>query len=113
MAAQSKALSDPEKMTSFSKRVIQLIKEIPVGKVATYMQIAILAGNPRGARGVSWILHSSSKSHKLPWQRVVNSKGKISFPLGTKKYHEQKSKLRKENVEISQGGEVDLKKYRM
>ena len=98
-------------MTHFSKKVIQLIQKIPVGKVATYGQIAMLAGSPRGARGVSWILHSSSHLHKLPWQRVINSKGRISFAFGTKKYHEQKNKLHKEGVEISEEGLVDLKKY--
>lgn len=97
--------------TSFSKRVIHFIKEIPRGKVATYGQIAALTGNPRGARGVSWILHSSSKSYKLPWHRVINSKGKIAFPFGTEKYHDQKNRLRREGVEVSENGVIDLEKY--
>lgn len=98
-------------MTLFSKTVINLIKEIPRGNVATYGQIAALAGNPRGSRGVSWILHSSTKSHKLPWQRVINSKGKISFPWGTSTHHNQKNLLRKEGVEVSDNGTINLKKY--
>jgi methylated-DNA-protein-cysteine methyltransferase-like protein len=57
-----------DEMTPFSKMVIRLIKKIPRGNVASYGQIAALAGNPRGSRGVSWILHSCSRSHKLPWQ---------------------------------------------
>lgn len=103
--------SHTKEMTLFSKKVMQAIKKIPKGKVATYGQIALLAGSPRGARGVSWILHSSSTAHQLPWQRVINSKGKIAFPFGTKQYHEQKTRLQKEGVEVSEQGSVDLKKY--
>lgn len=111
MTIRSKYSSNPAAMTHFSKNVIRFIKEIPMGKVATYGQIATLVGNPRGARGVSWILHSSSTSHQLPWQRIINSKGKISFPFGTKKYHDQKNRLRKEGVNVSEDGCIDLKKY--
>jgi methylated-DNA-protein-cysteine methyltransferase-like protein len=98
-------------MTPFSQSVIRLIKAIPKGKVATYGQIAALADNPRGSRGVSWILNSSSKAHGLPWQRVMNSKGKISFPWGTKEHVKQKALLMKEGVEVSHTGVIDLKKY--
>jgi len=98
-------------MTPFSKAVLTLIKEIPKGKVATYGQIAALAGNPRGSRGVSWILHSSTKPQKLPWHRVINSKGKISFPWGTPAHHNQKNLLRKEGIEVSENGTINLKKY--
>lgn len=111
MPIRHKYSTESAGMTRFSERVVQLIKEIPIGKVATYGQIATLAGNPRGARGVSWILHSSSKLHKLPWQRIINSKGKISFTLGTMKYHDQKNRLGKEGVEVSENGMIDLKKY--
>ena len=65
---------------SFSSRVKSIIASIPEGRVATYGQIALLAGNRRAARQVAWILHSSSSKHGLPWQRVINRLGKISLP---------------------------------
>lgn len=64
--------------TPFSKAVIKMVSKIPKGKVATYGQIAKISGNAGGSRGVAWILHACSKKYKLPWQRVINSQGKIS-----------------------------------
>ena len=61
----------------FTRRVITIISHIPSGKVLTYGLIAKIAGSPRGARQVSWILHSSSEKYELPWHRVVNAQGKI------------------------------------
>jgi methylated-DNA-protein-cysteine methyltransferase-like protein len=66
-------------MTDFTLEVLQIIKNIPYGTVMTYGQIAAYAGNPRGARQVSRILHSMSEKHNLPWHRVINSKGSISL----------------------------------
>ncbi len=67
---------------SFTQRVKDIIKKIPKGKVATYGQIATCAGNPRATRVVVWILNSSSQKDKLPWHRVINSKGQISLKPG-------------------------------
>ncbi|MCR4277915.1 MAG: MGMT family protein [Candidatus Berkelbacteria bacterium] len=64
---------------SFKEQVIKKIKEIPSGKVATYGQIAALAGSPRGALMVGRTLRYASENEKLPWQRVINSKGRISI----------------------------------
>ena len=111
MILPSKQTPNARAMSPFSKKVIRLIQKIPRGQVATYGQIAFLAGNPRGARGVSWILHSATRSHTLPWQRVINAKGNISFPPDTKKYQLQKSLLRKEGIMVSEEGFIDLKQY--
>lgn len=92
----------------FSEKVLKLIKKIPAGKVATYGQIAALAGKPQGSRGVAWLLHSCSESHDLPWQRVLNSKGKISFPPGTKSYRQQKKLLVSEGVQFGDGDVIDM-----
>lgn len=97
--------------TDFSKKVIQMIKKIPLEKVATYGQIAKLAGKPQGSRGVAWILNSSSEAHKLPWHRVINAQGKISFPPDSKHYRKQKSLLTKEGVEFRESDSVDFKVY--
>jgi methylated-DNA-protein-cysteine methyltransferase-like protein len=96
--------------TEFSKRVIQLIQNIPEGKVATYKLIATLAGRPQGARGVGWLLHSSTLKYQLPWQRVIKSNGQLSFPEASHHYHQQKKILEKEGVIIT-NGRVDLQKY--
>ncbi len=98
-------------LSPFSKKVIEAILKIPSGKVATYKQIAELAGKPQGSRGVSWILHSCSTTYKLPWHRVLNSQGRISFEVGSRNYREQKKKLEKEGVEFSAEGKLDLRKF--
>jgi methylated-DNA-protein-cysteine methyltransferase related protein len=100
-----------KKPTDFSIKVIAVIKKIPKGKVATYGQIAKLAGKEHAARGVSWILHSCSKSHKLPWQRVLNSKGQISFPKLTASFVRQMNLLKKEGVKFSESGQIDMTKF--
>lgn len=97
--------------SEFSIKVIKTILKIPQGKVATYRQVAELAGNGHGARGVSWILHSCSTKYKLPWQRVINSQGGISFEPNTHNFRKQKKLLMAEGVEVSFGGKIDLKKF--
>lgn len=96
---------------SFSKEIIKFIRQIPKGRIATYGQIAKLAGKPQGSRGVAWILNSSSEAYDLPWQRVVNSKGQISFPIGTAEFNRQKRLLVKEGVEFTDKNQIDLKKF--
>ena len=81
-----------------------------MGKVSTYGKIAILAGNPRSARQVSWILHSSSKKYKLPWHRVINSKGIIAMKSIDGK-NTQKELLEKEGIEFISEFKVNLKKF--
>lgn len=82
---------------NFSEKVKDTIKKIPPGKVATYGQIAALAGNPHAARQVVWILHSSSRKDDLPWHRVVNKEGRISLKPYSG-YEMQKALLEKEGV---------------
>ncbi|MHA1240718.1 MAG: MGMT family protein [Promethearchaeota archaeon] len=96
--------------SDFTQDVIKIIKNIPVGKVLTYGKIAKLAGNPRAARQVSWLLHSSSKKYKLPWHRVINSLGKIALKSQDGQDY-QKILLEKEGVEINSTNKIDLKKY--
>lgn len=95
---------------AFSDLVKYAIKRIPRGRLATYGQIARLAGNPRAVRAVVWILHSSSGKHGLPWHRVINSRGVIALRPGTG-FEEQVIRLVDEGVRVGRGGEVDLNKY--
>ena len=96
--------------TSFHQRVKSIIKMIPPGKVATYGQIAVLAGNPRGARQVSWVLHSSSRKDNLPWHRVINSKGGISLKPHSG-YELQKALLEKEGITFESDDTIDFDRY--
>jgi methylated-DNA-protein-cysteine methyltransferase-like protein len=100
----------PENGPSFHQRAVSVIRSIPRGRVATYGQVAALAGNPRASRQVSRILHSSSRKENLPWHRVINAKGGISLPPGHG-CELQRSLLRGEDVEFDEGGRVDLKRY--
>lgn len=93
--------------TTIARRIAQVVKKIPRGKVATYGQIAILAGNPRDARSVGWALNAMSEKHKLPWQRVINRDGKISLPRG-EGYELQKALLEAEGVVFDRRDQVDL-----
>lgn len=97
-------------LSEFTLKVINIIKDIPEGQVATYGQIAALAGHPRAPRQVAGILKRYSTEYKLPWHRVIGSKGAISIkdPLGKM---EQAERLREEGVEVSSLGEIDLASY--
>ena len=97
-------------MQEFTQQVIDIILAIPEGKVQTYGGIAKMAGSPRAARQVTRILHSMSRKYGLPWHRIVNSKGQIAIkdPDGAE---EQKFRLIKEGVEVSEKYRIDLKKY--
>ncbi len=86
-------------ISPFSKRVIKIIQKIPAGKVATYGQIASLAGNNKAARQISRILHSSSGKYDLPWHRVINSQGRISLRSGDG-LEMQKAILESEGIQI-------------
>jgi len=97
--------------TSFHKDVVRLIKRIPRGKVATYGQIAGLAGSPRGARQVVRTLHSSWEKEGLPWHRVINAQGRIALRPG-QGYELQKALLEAEGVKFDSSGVVDFDKYR-
>ncbi len=66
-------------MKPFTNKVIQIIQQIPEGKVMTYGQIARAAGSPRAARQVVRVLHSMSSKYSLPWHRVVNAQGQLAI----------------------------------
>jgi methylated-DNA-protein-cysteine methyltransferase related protein len=97
-------------MQPFTERVIEIIKNIPEGKVMTYGQIAREAGSPRAARQVVRALHSMSRKHRLPWHRVVNTKGQIALK-DDESYTEQLFSLESEGIQIGLNGIIDLEKY--
>ncbi|SFF20910.1 methylated-DNA-protein-cysteine methyltransferase related protein [Paenibacillus catalpae] len=95
----------------YTQRVVDIIKQIPEGKVMTYGQIAGLAGSSRGARQVVRILHSLSGIHQLPWHRVVNAKGEIAIQDDESRMLQQHL-LEAEEVYVGINGRIDLEQYR-
>ena len=97
-------------MSTFDK-IYECVKQIPEGKVATYGQIALLAGNPRWARVVGYALHVNPDPSTIKCHRVVNREGRVSEAFAFGGMNMQIALLRKEGVEVSDNGYVDLKKY--
>lgn len=97
-------------MDPFTRQILDVIKAIPEGRVTSYGRVAAMAGNPRGARQVSRILHATSRKYDLPWHRVVNASGKICLPKG-RGYELQKALLESEGVYLSPRGVIDLDTY--
>lgn len=83
---------------------------IPRGNVATYGQVARIAGYPTHARFVGMTLKNLPHGTKLPWYRVVNSKGQLSFPFNSSSWHRQKSRLEAEGI-VFIGESFSLKQY--
>ena len=65
-------------MTPFREAVLEIVTRIPQGKVTSYGAVAAMAGQPRAARGVGWILNHLPPDTDLPWWRVVNGQGGLS-----------------------------------
>ena len=98
-------------MTEYTRAVIAVVKRIPSGKVATYQQVAALAGRPHASRGVAMILNSSSRKHELPWQRVIRTTGIIAFKRGSHNFVMQRRLLLAEKVKVALDGTVDLTRF--
>ena len=95
-----------------SRRIYEAVKMIPRGKVATYGQIAELAGNKKMARAVGNALHKNPAPDSIPCYRVVNSKGMLSGEFAFGGPDAQAKLLRADGVEVTDG-RVDLQKYGM
>lgn len=95
---------------SWVKSVWQVVQGIPRGHVLTYGEVARLAGMSRAARRVSQAMRRAPRGMILPWHRVVNAQGKISFPEDSSGYREQKDRLENEGVVFIKG-KIDLDRY--
>ena len=93
-----------------TKRIYDAVCNIPKGKVATFGQVAALAGNPKMSRAVGNALHKNPDPDRIPCYRVVNAKGELSgaFAFGGKNV--QAERLMADGIEVV-NGRVDLKKY--
>lgn len=96
-------------MDQFSQQIFAIIHQIPFGQVATYGQIAKMAGYPGYARHVGKVLAQLPEQTRLPWFRVINSRGEISLSGSDKE--RQRTKLMAEDIAVSEEGKIRLKQY--
>lgn len=87
------------------------VMRVPKGKVATYGQIAVLAGNPRWSRVVGYALHVNPKPGVIPCHRIVDRRGRLSPAFAFGGVNMQAELLEREGVEVT-NGHVDINKYR-
>jgi methylated-DNA-protein-cysteine methyltransferase-like protein len=90
--------------------VWKVVSEIPSGHVLTYGEVARLSGMPRAARRVSQALRRAPAGVKVPWHRVINAQGKISFPEDSGGWQRQKDLLEGEGVIFLQG-KINLERF--
>lgn len=93
-----------------SRRIYEVVKRIPKGHVATYGQVAAMAGEPKMARAVGNALHRNPDPEHIPCFRVVNAKGELSGSFAFGGAVAQERLLREEGIEVVDG-KVDLEKY--
>ncbi|MDP2561161.1 MGMT family protein [Psychrobium sp. 1_MG-2023] len=93
------------------QRILAVVKLIPFAHVASYGQVADLAGLPNRARLVSKALKVATDNSDIPWHRVVNSQGYVSIPKSEPAYQQQLNLLRDEGVELK-GTKVNFIKHR-
>ncbi len=92
------------------ERIWREVAAIPPGRVATYGGIARRAGLGRRARLVGHALKVAPDGLDLPWHRVVNARGAVSFPEGSRQHREQCRRLRQEGI-VVRAGRVDLARH--
>ena len=90
--------------------ILNIVASIPQGKVASYGQVARLCGYSSYARYVGTVLKSLPENTKLPWHRVINSRGEIAFPMGSEKHSKQSSLLSKEGINF-ENGKISMRIY--
>ena len=88
------------------------MRMIPEGKVASYGQIAAYLGHPRAARTVGWALHGIPEGSDVPWQRVINARGRISISNIRYTASLQRDLLEEEGIVFGDDDRVDLGVYR-
>ncbi|NIP17877.1 MAG: methylated-DNA--[protein]-cysteine S-methyltransferase [Xanthomonadales bacterium] len=95
---------------NWARNVWQVVCDIPPGHVLTYGEVARLSGMPRYARRVSQAMRWAPRSMELPWHRVINAQGRISFPEDSNGYRRQKALLEDEGI-VFLDGKIDLERY--
>lgn len=98
-------------MTGAFERIYEVVRRIPYGRVATYGQVALLAGNPRWARVVGYALHANPDPAGIPCYRVVNRLGEVSPAFAFGGGNQQTALLQSEGVEFGPDGRIDLARF--
>jgi methylated-DNA-protein-cysteine methyltransferase-like protein len=98
-------------MPSLYPTIYAVVQKIPRGRVATYGQVARLAGIPRHARQVGHALSALPEGSRVPWQRVVNAQGEISIRSTPEAPTLQRRLLQKDGVRFNPAGRVVLKRF--
>lgn len=93
------------------QKIWQVVLSIPKGKVASYGQVADMAGLGRQARYIGRALGKLPAGHSVPWYRVLRSNGQIAFPEGSSTFLKQKELLEQEGVEVV-SGRVSMRQFR-
>ena len=96
---------------SVFEKIYEVVCKIPKGKVATYGQVALLAGNPRWARVVGYALHSNPAPGVIPCHRVVNREGKTAEAFAFGGGGVQRQMLEAEGIVFEDDGHINLDKY--
>ena len=97
-------------MSKFRKKVLEVVAEIPYGKVASYGQVSLISGVAGGARQVGYILHVYGRTY--PWWRVINNAGRISTTFLDHTDKSQKDRLIEEGVSVDENLQLDIETYR-
>jgi methylated-DNA-protein-cysteine methyltransferase-like protein len=101
------------KISPAYQKIYDVVAKIPPGKVATYGQVADLAGMKGHARLVGYALHNLPHNSILPWHRVINNLGKISYAISRNAYDNlQRRLLEAEGILFDHEGKIDLMRYR-
>lgn len=98
-------------MTEFAKRIYEVVRSIPKGCVMSYGQVARMAGNPRGARAVGFVLHRNPEPGVIPCHRVVFRDGSTCTGYAFGGPEVQRELLRAEGVQLLEDGRVDMEKH--
>ena len=98
-------------MTEFQRKVYEIVRTIPHGRVVNYGGVAALLGQPRAARGVGAALASIDEDLEIPWWRVVNRNGEISIAHHSLSRPLQRVLLEREGVEFNAQGRIDWDRF--
>jgi methylated-DNA-protein-cysteine methyltransferase-like protein len=102
--------AQPRADADYRKRVFQIVRRIPSGRVMTYGQIAAILGEGYTPRTVGFVMHSSGEQD-VPWHRVINAQGACSTVRIVLPANRQQGMLESEGVEFDQQGRCDLRRY--
>lgn len=98
-------------MANTFERIYEVVRRIPRGRVATYGQIAMMAGNPHWSQVVGYALHVNPDPEGIPCFRVVNRFGEVSSAFAFGGFNRQRELLEEEGVVFLSDGRVDMTRY--